>query len=96
MAHRSADTMESIREIVLSAVEDIKAGRLVGAFSLHMGGSGSGSGGHQEGGEHILFSHAGINARFFKYITEKVGSRRTGISNFDYLFVCMYVCIMSR
>lgn len=72
MAHRSADTMENIREIVLSTAEDIRTGRLLGAFSLHVGG---GAGG---GGEHILFTHAGISARFFKYITEKVGSGRTG------------------
>ena len=80
--------MESIQEIVQSTVEDIAAGRLLGAFSLEVGGSGN----HGDGvGEHILFSHAGINARFFKYIVEKFGSRRAGTSSLDYLY--LYVCV---
>ena len=88
--------MESIHEIVQSTVEDIAAGRLLGAFSLEVGGSGN----HGDGvGEHILFSHAGINARFFKYILEKFGSRRAGTSSLDYLYLyahmyaVMYVCM---
>ena len=90
MAHRKADTMESIHEIVQSTVEDIATGRLLGAFSLEVGGSGN----HGDGvGEHILFSHAGINARFFKYIVEKFGSRRAGTSSLDYLHVCMQLCM---
>eukprot|EP01036_Dinobryon_divergens_P036455 gene36455-47466_t len=72
MVHRSADTKESIREIVLSTVEDIRAGQLVGAFSLRVGG---------DGGEHVLFTHAGISARFFKHISEKVGGGHTGFSS---------------
>lgn len=59
MANR-LDTKENIAFIVQSTIDDIAAGTLLGAFHLNWNDM------------DVLFTHAGINRKFFEYISNSI------------------------